>query len=100
MASSAFPPIPTGWGAESPERCCAWIPRGRSRARVSRSGRSSYRRIGHVAAVDLPLLAQLRPGDSLRFRTITLPEAQRLVRTREQEIARLTQLVRIRLATG
>jgi antagonist of KipI len=48
-----------------------------------------YAQAGHVAAVDLPLVAQLRPGDRVRFRTITLAEAQWLALQREQEIALL-----------
>jgi len=38
-----------------------------------------YPRIGEVASADLPLLAQLKPGDTLRFECITLADAQRLV---------------------
>ncbi len=37
-----------------------------------------YPRLGEVAGVDLPLLAQLKPGDALRFERIALAEAQRL----------------------
>lgn len=48
-----------------------------------------YPQAGHVAAVDLPLVAQLRPGDRVRFRTITLAEAQWLALQREHEIALL-----------
>jgi antagonist of KipI len=35
-----------------------------------------YPRIGEVASVDLPLIAQLKPGDRLRFRFTSLAEAQ------------------------
>jgi antagonist of KipI len=37
-----------------------------------------YPRLGEVASADLPLLAQLKPGDSLRFERIALADAQRL----------------------
>jgi antagonist of KipI len=37
-----------------------------------------YPRIGELAAVDIPKAAQLRPGESLRFKPITLEEAQEL----------------------
>ncbi|RYM04656.1 biotin-dependent carboxyltransferase family protein [Sporolactobacillus sp. THM7-7] len=37
-----------------------------------------YPRIAQVAAVDLPIVAQLAPGSLLRFRLITVPEAERL----------------------
>ena len=48
-----------------------------------------YPRVGEVASVDLPLLAQLKPGDTLRFERIALDEAHNLIH--EQELA-LTQL--------
>ncbi len=51
-----------------------------------------YPRIAHVAAVDLPLVGQLRPGDRLHFREIAPAEAERLLVEREAE------LVRFRLA--
>ena len=37
-----------------------------------------YPRLGEVASVDLPLLAQLKPGDALRFELIDLADAQEL----------------------
>lgn len=55
-----------------------------------------YPRIGHVATADLPLLAQLRPGDSLRFRETTLEGAHALLHARERELARLGDTLRMR----
>lgn len=46
-----------------------------------------YPRIAHVAAADLPLLAQLAPGASLRFRRVSLFEAEQLVLERERQLA-------------
>jgi antagonist of KipI len=40
-----------------------------------------YPKIGVVAAVDIPALAQCVPGDRVRFELITVDEAQRLLRT-------------------
>ncbi len=37
-----------------------------------------YPRLGEVASVDLPLLAQLKPGDALQFERIALADAQKL----------------------
>lgn len=48
-----------------------------------------YPQIAHVISVDMPLIAQLGPGDKVRFRTVTLAEAQWLSLKREQEIALL-----------
>lgn len=46
-----------------------------------------YPQIGHAIGVDLPLLAQLRPGDSVRFVEIALDEAHALAQTRERALA-------------
>jgi antagonist of KipI len=58
-----------------------------------------YPRVGHVATVDLPLLAQLRPGDRLRFRAATPAEAHLRLRARERGMAQLEHALRLR-ATG
>ena len=47
-----------------------------------------YPRIGHVITVDLPIAAQLWPGDEVHFHEVTLREAQRLLREREEEFRR------------
>ena len=46
-----------------------------------------YPRIAEVASVDLPLVAQLKPGDRVRFRFVSLDEAQAAYLDREREIA-------------
>jgi antagonist of KipI len=46
-----------------------------------------YPRIGDVATVDLPLLAQLRPGDHVRFRRCSLDEAHAAYLLREHELS-------------
>lgn len=46
-----------------------------------------YPRIAHIAAADLPVLAQLQPGAKLRFREISLQEAEQLVLERERQLA-------------
>lgn len=45
-----------------------------------------YPKIAQVAMVDLPVLAQVRPGERVRFTRIELEEAQALLRKREREI--------------
>lgn len=45
-----------------------------------------YPKIGHVVTVDLATAAQLRPGDHVRFRELTLPEAHRLLFQRERDL--------------
>ena len=53
---------------------------------ADRQTTGGYPRIGEVASVDLPLVAQLKAGDRLRFRPISLDEAQRLYLAREDHI--------------
>jgi KipI family sensor histidine kinase inhibitor len=50
-----------------------------------------YAQIAHVIAVDLPLVAQLRPGDAVRFRAVTLAEAHQLTLAREHTLAMLRE---------
>lgn len=45
-----------------------------------------YPIVGHVATVDLGKVAQLRPGDAIRFAGISLDEAQRLYLERERSL--------------
>lgn len=48
-----------------------------------------YPQIAHVIDVDLPLVAQLRPGDALAFAEVTLEEAHELALAREHALAML-----------
>jgi antagonist of KipI len=47
-----------------------------------------YPKIAHVITVDLPLAAQLWQGDEVRFDDVSLEEARRLLREREEDFAR------------
>ena len=44
-----------------------------------------YPKIGHVIAVDLPIAGQLRPGDQVRLREVSLAQAHRLLFQRERD---------------
>jgi len=46
-----------------------------------------YPKIAHVITVDLPIAAQLWPGDTVRFHEVPLVEAQALLREREKDFA-------------
>jgi antagonist of KipI len=50
-----------------------------------------YPQLAHVIGVDLPLLAQLRPGDRVRFQAVPLEEAHQLWLAREHVLAMLRQ---------
>lgn len=58
-----------------------------------------YPRIGQVAAVDIPRLAQLRPGDALRFSPCTFDDAQRALHERERALRALEANIAARLAS-
>lgn len=47
-----------------------------------------YPKIAHVISVDLPIAAQLWPGDAVRFHEVSLAEAEDLLREREKDFAR------------
>lgn len=49
-----------------------------------------YPKIGNVITVDLPLAAQLCPGQRLRFREVAMSDAQQLLLTRENEMSRFS----------
>jgi antagonist of KipI len=58
-----------------------------------------YPRIGHVAAVDLPRLAQRRPGQTVRFAEIPASQARTMYLRRERELRVLQRSIAERLAT-
>jgi antagonist of KipI len=47
-----------------------------------------YPKIAHVITIDLPIAAQLWPGDLVRFHEVSLTDAQSLLREREEDFAR------------
>lgn len=56
-----------------------------------------YPRIGHVISADLPRLAQLRPGDQLRFERTTIEDARRLACQQRQRLARIALAIEQRI---
>ena len=48
-----------------------------------------YPRIAFVAAVDIPMFGQLKPGDAIRFVPVTIDEAEHLLLEYEQDMAML-----------
>jgi antagonist of KipI len=55
-----------------------------------------YPRIAQVAAVDLPLCGQLKPGDTIYFKETNRSEAERLYIEREKQLLKLTITVKNR----
>jgi antagonist of KipI len=50
-----------------------------------------YPKIAHVITVDLPIAAQLRAGDQVRFREVSLADAHRFLLDRERDLAQFGQ---------
>lgn len=50
-----------------------------------------YPQLAYAITVDLPLLAQLRPGDTVRFREVTLDEAHAVLVAQEESLGWLGQ---------
>ena len=67
---------------------------------ADRQTTGGYPRIGEVATIDLPLVAQLKPGDHVRFRAISLEDAQRVYLAREQELAQARLAIALRFSRG
>ena len=53
-----------------------------------------YPRIAQVAAVDLPLCAQLKPGDTISFREISWKEAEKLYIHHQLELRKLAMTIK------
>jgi allophanate hydrolase subunit 2 len=50
-----------------------------------------YRKIATVIAADLPFLGQIKPGDAIRFRAVTLDEAHQALAGVEEKIHKFTE---------
>jgi len=59
-----------------------------------------YPRIAQLAEVDLPRLAQLRPGDTTRFEWIETDTARDAWQARERELLQICTMIRTRLEHG
>ncbi len=63
---------------------------------ADRQTTGGYPRIAEVASIDLPIMAQLRPGDRVRFVPIPIGEAQRLYLEQEQDLAQARFAIALR----
>ncbi len=55
-----------------------------------------YPRIAQIITADLPLLAQLPPGKRIRFKIVSLPEAQQLLIEQEKKISFLKKAINLK----
>lgn len=60
---------------------------------ADRQTTGGYPKIGQVISVDLPRLAQLKPGDGICFSPITIKEAEELLIKREEALRRLKTII-------
>ncbi|WP_299824708.1 biotin-dependent carboxyltransferase family protein [uncultured Pontibacter sp.] len=58
-----------------------------------------YPRIAQVIAADLPKLAQVQPGKSIRFKEVSLPEAHALYLKQEADLEQLKSAISLKLNT-
>ncbi|MDB4875655.1 MAG: KipI antagonist [Gemmatimonadetes bacterium] len=63
---------------------------------ADRQTTGGYPRIGEVASVDLPLIAQLKPADRVRFRFVSLDDAQQMYLDQEQDLAQARIAITLR----
>ena len=56
-----------------------------------------YPKIAHVISVDLPIAAQLRVGDRVRFHEVSLTEAHQLLAERERDLAEFRVGIKLRM---
>jgi antagonist of KipI len=59
-----------------------------------------YPRLGHVIAADLPRLAQLRPGDDVRFQSCDTQTATRLACALHARVARIALMIDQQITRG
>jgi allophanate hydrolase subunit 2 len=52
-----------------------------------------YTKIATVISTDLPKVAQLKPGDLIRFEPISIEEAHRLLKEQEERLASFKNLI-------
>ncbi|ASK62430.1 KipI antagonist [Virgibacillus phasianinus] len=67
---------------------------------ADRQTTGGYPKIGQIASVDMSLIAQAKPGDSLSFKKITVEAAQQLYLEQENNIQQLKQGIRLKFKSG
>lgn len=60
---------------------------------ADRQTTGGYTKIANVISVDIPSVAQKKPGDTLRFEQISIEDAQQLYREQEAQLADLIQIM-------
>lgn len=64
---------------------------------ADRQTTGGYAKIAQVATVDLPILAQLKPGDAIHFKEISYKESQALHMEMERELRKLQLSIHLKM---
>jgi antagonist of KipI len=64
---------------------------------ADRQTTGGYPKIGQIATVDLPIMAQLKPGDKVQFLEVSHDDAQKLILDREKKIQQLKQGISLKI---
>ncbi|MDP4146295.1 MAG: biotin-dependent carboxyltransferase family protein [Bacillota bacterium] len=64
---------------------------------ADRQTTGGYPKIGEVISVDIPIVAQLKPGDTIAFKETSLEEAQRLYILREMNFRTIINAIKMSL---
>lgn len=67
---------------------------------ADRQTAGGYPRIAQVAAVDIPAVAQVKPGKRIRFREISISDAEKLYIQREQQIQQMKAGILVNMKQG
>lgn len=66
---------------------------------ADRQTTGGYPKLGQVAQVDIPKIAQLKPGGRIRFREITVEEAEKLYLAQENNLNQLAAAIGLKLTS-
>ncbi|SCY93444.1 5-oxoprolinase subunit C family protein [Alkaliphilus peptidifermentans] len=58
---------------------------------ADRQATGGYAKIANVISVDIPLLAQMKPGDKINFESVSVEEAQKLVIEEENRVNKIKE---------
>jgi antagonist of KipI len=63
---------------------------------ADRQTAGGYPKIAQIISVDLPVIAQVKPGEKIRFQEVSLEEAEALYLAREKQIQQVKQGIALR----
>ncbi|WP_226671704.1 biotin-dependent carboxyltransferase family protein [Rossellomorea aquimaris] len=66
---------------------------------ADRQTTGGYPRIGYIASVDLPVIAQTKPGEEISFTMVSHEEAQELYIDRERQLSHLKQGIALKFTS-